>query len=340
MKFTRSGPSPAFTTRRVVRRRLYGLAVWALLFAWVGIAFAQSSPATAPIKLVVAWAPGGPTDNVARTVAQKLGEVLARRVYVENKAGASGMIGTESVVRATPDGNTLLMAVFQDVTRPELGMRQSFDVLKDLDPLIKVYDLPFVIAVNPSVLPVSTLAELIDYARKNRLVYASSSNGSMGHLSFELIAQQAGIKVEHIGYKGSAPALLDVLGGRVPMMYGDIVSLLPQIRSGKLKAIAVGSATRLNSLPNVPTVAESGFPGFVGTAWGGIVAPIGMAPQVRAQLIDALHRVMSSSDIISKMRDSGVEPATVADPNDFARFMKAEATKWSQVIKDGGIRVD
>ena len=307
--------------------------------AGAGTASAQAYP-TKPLRLIVAWPAGGPTDTIARIMAAKLAEGLGQQVVVENKPGAAGMIGTGEAVRSAADGYTLSMVVVQDVTRPALMAKVPFDLEKDLDPLIKVYDLPFLIAINPQVLPANSLADIIAFAKKNpgKLLYATPSNGSMGHLSFELIRQIAGFEATHVPYKGSAPAINDLIGGQIPMMYGDMVSALPHIRSGRIKAIAIGTATRVSVLPDVPTVAESGFPGFLGVAWGGLAVPAGTPKPVKDRLYAEASKALAMEDTQQKIRALGVEPAQVRSAEDFGGFMHSEMTKWGKLIKDRGIQ--
>ena len=293
-----------------------------------------------PVRIIVAWPAGGPTDTIARIMAQKLGEAFGQQVVVENKPGAAGMIGTAETARAPADGYTLSMLVVQDVTRPALMAKVPFDLQKDLMPLIKVYDLPFLITVNPQTLPVKSLGELIDYARKNpgKLQYASPSNGSMGHLSFELIRQIAGFEATHVPYKGSAPAINDLIGGQIPMMYGDMVSALPHIRGGRIKAIAIGTSSRLAVLPDVATVAESGFEGFLGVAWGGLGLPAGTPKPVVDRLYAEASKALATDDVQKRIRALGVEPAAVRSSEDFGAFMGSEMAKWGKLIRDRGIQ--
>jgi len=315
------------------------LAAVALAVAF-GMAHAQY-PAK-PVSLVVAWPAGGPTDTIARIMAQKLGEAFGQQVLVENKPGAAGMIGSSGVARATPDGHTLLMAVVQDITRPSLLPSVPFSIEKDLEPIIKVYDLPFIITVNPKVLGVKTLSELVAYAKANpgRLQYATPSAGSVGHLSFELIRQLAGFDAVHVAYKGSAPAINDLIGGQVPMMYGDMVSALPHIKSGRIAAVAVSTASRVGAIPDVPTVAESGFPGFLGVAWGGLMVPAGTPAAIKQRLHAEGAKALAAEDVKQKIRGLGVEPAPVASPEDFGAFMKSEMAKWGKLIRERNIRTD
>jgi tripartite-type tricarboxylate transporter receptor subunit TctC len=293
-----------------------------------------------PVRWVIAWPAGGPTDTIGRIVAQKLGESFGQQVLVENRPGAAGMIGSEAVARSAPDGHTLLMAVVQDITRPAMVPKVPFEILKDLEPVIKIYDLPFLIAVNRSIFPVDTLEQLIAWAKQNpgKLQYATPSNGSMGHLSFELLKQLASFDATHVPYKGSAPAMQDLLGGQVPMMYGDMVSALANIRAGKIKAIAVSTATRVPVLPDVPTVAESGFPGFLGVAWGGIMVPAGTPPATKERLYAETAKILQTPDVQARIRSVGVEPAPVAPPEGFGSFMRSEMDKWGKLIRDRDIK--
>jgi tripartite-type tricarboxylate transporter receptor subunit TctC len=293
-----------------------------------------------PVRIIVGWPAGGPTDTIARIMAQELGDALGKPVLVQNKPGADGMIGTAEATRSPADGYTMSMVVVQDVTRPALMPKVPFDIEKDLEPVIKVYDLPFLITVNPRVFPVNSLADIISYARKDpgRLQYASPSNGSMGHLSFELIRHLAGFEAVHVPYKGSAPAITDLIGGQVPMMYGDMVSALPHIRAGRIKAIAIGTSRRSAVLPDVPTVAESGFAGFLGVAWGGLALPSGAPKAIKDQLHAESAKVLSSDHVQERIRTLGVEPSAPGSAAQFAEFMHSETLKWGKLIKESGIR--
>jgi tripartite-type tricarboxylate transporter receptor subunit TctC len=293
-----------------------------------------------PLRLIVPWPAGGPTDTIGRIMALKLSENLGKPVPVENKAGAVGLLGTTEVVKSPADGYTLGMIVVQDVTRPAFMPNVPIDVMKDLAPIIKVYDLPFLITVNPQVFPVATLKDIIDYAKKNpkKLQYASTSSGSMGHMSFELIRTMSGFDAEHIAYKGSAPAINDLVGGHIPMMFGDMVSALPHIRSGKIKAIAIGTAKRVAVLPDVPTIAESGFPGFLGVAWGGLGVPAGTPVAIRERLHQEGARILASEDTQQRIRALGVEPATPDSAEAFRAFMQSEMDKWGKLIRERNIQ--
>ena len=292
-----------------------------------------------PVRLIVGWPAGGPTDAIARIMAQKLGDAFGQQVVVENKPGAAGMIGTGETARAAADGHTMSMVVVQDITRPALVPKVPFDIEKDLVAVIKVYDLPFVITVNPQVLPAASLQDIIAWAKKNpgKLQYASPSNGSVGHMSFELIRQISGFEATHVPYKGSAPAINDLIGGQIPMMYGDMVSALPHVRSGRIKAVAISTAARVGVLPDLPTVAESGFPGFLGVAWGGFVLPAATPKAVADRLHAEAAKALASEDVQQKIRALGVEPAPPRSAEEFGAFMRMEMAKWGKLIKERGI---
>jgi tripartite-type tricarboxylate transporter receptor subunit TctC len=244
------------------------------------------------------------------------------------------------VAKAPADGYTLGMVVVQDITRPAFMPSVQVDVMKDLAPIIKVYDLPFLITVNPQAFPVSSLKDIIEHAKKSpgKLQYASTSNGSVGHMSFELIKTLAGFEAEHIAYKGSAPAINDLVGGHIPMMFGDMVSALPHVRSGKIKAVAIGTAKRVAVLPDVPTIAESGFPGFLGVAWGGLGVPAATPAAVRERLHREAARILAADDTQQRIRALGVEPASPESPEAFRAFMQSEMEKWGKVIRERKIQ--
>lgn len=311
-----------------------------LLAGALSIGHALAQYPDKPLKLIVAWPAGGPTDTIGRIMAQKLSEALGKPVVVENKVGAVGLLGTTEVAKAPADGHTLGMMVVQDVTRPAFMPNVPVDVMKDLAPIIKVYDLPFLITVNAQVFPVASLKDVVEHAKKgpNRLQYASTSNGSVGHLSFELMKTLAGFDAEHIAYKGSAPAINDLVGGHIPMMFGDMVSALPHVRSGKIKAIAIGTAKRVAVLPDVPTIAESGFPGFLGVAWGGLGVPAATPAAIRERLHREAARILAADDTQQRIRALGVEPAAPESSDAFRGFMQSEMEKWGKVIRERKIQ--
>ena len=257
------------------RRILSGLIAALVLPLSAGQALAQSYP-TQPIKLIVPFPPGGPTDTAARIIGQKMSEGLQQPVLVENRAGASGMLGTEATAKSPADGYTLVMLATPTLLANHLYPQKRYDLFKDFTPIGSAYDLPIVMVVNPQLMPdVTGLQQFVAKAKAQpgKLNYTSAGNASFGHLSTELLKSQGQFDVQHIAYRGSAPAITDLLGGQVPMMFSDMIAALPHIKAGKLRAIAVGSASRVVFTPEVKTVAEQGFPGFEAVAWGGLLVP-------------------------------------------------------------------
>ena len=313
---------------------------WLFLLAALFAAPAFAQYPDKALRLIVAWPAGGPTDTIARIMAQKLSEAFGKPVAVENKAGAAGLVGTSEAAKSPADGYTLSMVVVQDVTRPAFMPNVPVDVMKDLAPIIKIYDLPFLITVNPQALPVESLKDLVAYAKKNpgKLQYASPSNGSVGHLSFELMKTLAGFDAVHVAYKGSAPAINDLVGGHIGMMFGDMVSALPHVRAGKIKAIAIGTAKRVPVLPDVPTIAESGFDRFLGVAWGGLAVPAATPAAVRERLQRESARILAADDTQQRIRALGVEPAAPDSADAFRAFMQSEMDKWGKLIRDRNIQ--
>ena len=305
-------------------------------------AFAQA-PAypTKPIRIVVPFPPGGATDILARAVAQHLTEVWGQSVIVDNRPGAGGNIGAELVAKATPDGYTLLMGtVGTHAINASLYSKMPYDHVKDFAPIILVAAVPNVLEVNPA-LPVNSVTELIAYAKANpgKLNFASSGNGTSIHLSGELFKVMAGVDMTHVPYKGSAPALQDLIAGQVQLMFDNLPPSLPQIKAGKLRALAVTSATRAPALPDVPTVAEAGLPGFEASSWFGVLAPAGTPPAIVAKLNAEIARWLATPEAKEKLLAQGANAAGGA-PDDFARHIASETTKWAKVVKASGAKVD
>ncbi len=306
----------------------------AALFA--GTAGAQSYP-TRPIRLIVPLAAGGAMDTVARGLGQKLGDSLGQTVVVDNRGGGGGSIGAELAMQAAPDGYTLIMMSATSVIHP-LMYKARFDTTRDFAPVSQVTTQPYVIVVNPA-LPIRSVAELVAYAKSNpdKLNYASSSNGSLIHLTGELFKASTGTQMTHIPYKGIGAAYPDLIAGNIQLTFASIISAFPHIRSQRLRALAVTGATRAKASPELPTVAESGVPGFAVTQWYGVFGP-GRTPRA---IVDRLHpeiiKALQLPDLISRLTADGAE--TVGNsPQQLADHVRAEREKWAKVIKQTGIR--
>ncbi|HPU10342.1 MAG TPA: tripartite tricarboxylate transporter substrate binding protein [Ottowia sp.] len=328
-------PLAAFALTR--RRAL--LATGALLAA--GGARAQSWPAK-PIKLVVPWPPGGPTDTGSRIVGLALADRLGQPVVVENRPGASGSIAYQQVIKTPGDGTTFVMLATPTMLAPHLYKSASYHPVNDLLPVGMVYDLPIVLVVNAASLPkVTDLAGLIAEAksRGGKLDYTSAGPGSFGHLSMELLKHQGGFDAQHIAYKGSAPAMNDLLGGQVPVMFSDLVAALPHIKSGKLRALAVGSPKRVDIVPDVKTVAEQGFKGFEAVSIGAMMAPKGTPAAAIDRMSSELKAVLAQKDVQDRLVGAGCY-AHYMTPAETGRYVTAEFDKWGKVIKDNKLTVE
>jgi len=319
---------------------LHRFALGALLALFAAIASAQTYPAK-PIRLVVPFPPGGATDILARDVAQKLTEAWGQQVIVDNRPGAGGNIGSELVAKSAPDGYTLEMGtVGTHAINASLYAKMPYDHVKDFAPVILVAGVPNVLVVNPAV-PANSVAELIEYAKANpgKLNFASSGNGTSIHLSGELFKVMAGVQMTHVPYKGSAPALQDLLGGQVQLMFDNLPPSLPQIKAGKLRALAVTSVARAPALPDVPTMAEAGLPGYEASSWFGVLAPAGTPPAIVAKLNSEIAKWLATPEAKEKLSKQGANAAG-GTPEDFAKHIAAETTKWAKVVKDSGAKID
>jgi tripartite-type tricarboxylate transporter receptor subunit TctC len=296
---------------------------------------------TKPVRLVVPFPAGGTTDILARAVAQKLSEAWGQQVIVDNRPGAGGNIGSDLVAKSKPDGYTLLMGtVGTHAINPSLYKNMPYDHVKDFVPVILVAGVPNVLVVNPS-LPVHSVPELIAYAKANpgKLNFASSGNGTSIHLSGELFKAMTGVEMTHVPYKGSAPALTDLIGGQVQLMFDNLPSSLPFIKAGKLRALAVTSGARAAALPDRPTLAESGLPGFEASSWFGVLAPTGTPRDIVAKLNGAIAGWLASPEAKEKLLAQGAIAAG-GTPEDFARHIGAETSKWAKVVKASGAHID
>jgi tripartite-type tricarboxylate transporter receptor subunit TctC len=295
-----------------------------------------------PIRLVVPYPPGGPLDITARAIGQKLTEAWKQPVVVDNRAGAGGNIGADLVAKSAPDGYTLLMgAVATHAINPSLYSKIPYDPIRDFAPVALVAQVPNILVVNPAV-PATTVRELIDLARAkpDYLNFASGSTGSTGHLAGELFKTVAGVHMVHIPYKGAAPAMADLLAGQVQVMFDNLASALPNVKAGRLRALAVTTLARSPAVPDLPTIAESGLPGFDLTTWFGLLVPAGTPPEIVAKLNAEIVRALNSKDMRERLEKMGAEPPANNTPEHFAAFIRSEATRYAKVVKDSGARVD
>ena len=304
-------------------------------------ASAQAAWPSKPIRIVVPFPPGGTTDILARAAAQKMTEAWKEQAVIDNRPGAGGNIGAELVAKAPADGYTMLMGtVGTHAINASLYAKMPYDHVKDFAPVILVAAVPNVMVVHPSV-PAATVAEFIAWAKANpgKVNFASSGSGTSIHLAGELFKTQTGLAMTHVPYKGSAPAIADLIGGQVQVMFDNLPSALPQIRGGKLRALAVTSRERANALPDVPTVAESGLLGFEASSWFGLLAPTGTPREVVVRVNAEIARWLASSDAKDKLASQGAVAAG-GTPEDFASHITAETAKWQKVVRESGAKVD
>jgi len=303
-------------------------------------ALAQSYPAK-PIRIVVHFPPGGPTDFVARAVGQKLSEAWGQQVLVDNRPGAGGVVGVEMVVRAPADGYTILFATGGSMSiAPAMIAKLPYNVFTDLAPIGLLVINPQMLVLHPSV-PANNVRELIKLAKSKpgQLNYASVGAGSPNHLGVEMLKFMTGIDMVHIPYKGTAPAVTDLIAGQVSLMFNSMPSVLPQVQAGRLKGIAVGSAKRSPAAPNVPTVAEAGVPGFEYVTWYGLFAPANTPKDIIAKLNTEVVRILQDKDIAQRFAREGAEPAP-GTPEQLAKFMRAEHEQWKKTIAAAKMKLE
>lgn len=320
------------------RNVLYAVAA-SLLAIVAGAAHAQTWP-TKPITLVVTYPAGGGADTMARLIAPKLGEALGQPVIIENKPGASGQIGASAVAKAAPDGYTLMLDASSFAVNPALFPRLPYDSDKAFRPVGVIALFPNVLLVNPSV-PAASVKELVALAKakKNGVSYASSGNGSAQHLAGAMFESAAGVDMLHVPYKGGAPALNDVIGGQVPVFFGNLASTLQHVQAGKLKPLAVTSARRSPILPAVPTMAEAGVAGYEVYEWNVLFAPAGTSEAIIGKLAAALQKTLDAADVKARIAQLGGEIQT-ARPDAAQLFVRQQTTLWARLVRERGISVD
>jgi len=312
----------------------------ALTLLGIGAASAQPYPSKT-IRIVVAYPAGGPIDMVTRPLAQKLHEAMNNPVVVDNRAGANGIVGTDNVAKSPPDGYSLVVASGGSFSiNPNVYARMPFDVVKDFAPVSLFITMPELLAVHPT-LPVKSVKELVALAkaRPGQLNFGSSGTGSTPQLAAELLSMSAGIKMTHVPYKGMGPATMDLIGGQVQLAFADLPVFLPQVKAGKLRALAVGTLKRSANLPDVPTVAESGFPRFEAKNWYALFAPAATPREIVARLNAEIVKVLSNPDTKAFMQAQGGEAAP-STPEELGALLRTELAKWGRVVKATGIKLD
>jgi len=313
--------------------------LWAGMLV-AGVAAAQTYPAK-PVRIVVPYAAGGPYDDIARTLGQRLTEIWGHPLIVENRGGAGGNIGAEVVAKAAPDGYTLLLGDAGPITvNPTLFKKLPYDPQRDLAPVGMLNASRMVLSVHPS-LPAKNVKELVALAKTSpgKLSFASSSVGNLQHLGMELLQIQAGMKMNHVPYKGAAPAFVDLIAGQVDSMFANIVGTMPHVRTGKLRAIAVTTVTRTAAAPEIPTIAESGVPGYDHGPWNGLFAPAKTPPMVIAKIHAEVDRELQSPDVRKVFGNEGIE-AVANKPDEFAAIIHEELVRWPKVVKAAGIKAE
>jgi len=301
-------------------------------------AIAQSGYPSRPIRLIVPSAAGGGTDFTARTIGQKLTESLGQTVIIDNRSGAAGNIGVEIAAKSSPDGYTLVMPITSFSINPHLYAKLPFDTVKDFAPIVLASSAPLVLVINPSV-PAKSVSELIAVAKAKpgQLNYANSGNGTTAHLAGELLKKMAGVSLISIPYKGGGPAVIDLIAGRVQIYFSTIPAALAHVQAGKLRGLAVTTTKRVNLIPDIPTVAESGLPGFEVVGWFGIFAPAATPRPVIAKLNKEINDVLRSPETQQRFASQGLIPGG-GTPEELGRFLRAELARWGALIKEAGIQ--
>ena len=318
------------------------LCVAALLAApncFVGAANAADYP-TKPIRLIVPWPPGGGTDVFARVIGQKLSESVGYTVVVDNRPGASGNIGAEMVAKSPADGYTIMLATITLATNPSMYKSLGFDPIKDFAPITLVAGVPHVLVVSPS-LPVNSVKDLVALAKAEpgKLNYASAGGGSPFHLAAELFKLMTGTAIVHVPYQGGGPAITAVISGQVQLTFGNLLAVLPLVKSGKLKALGVTGAKRSSAAPDLPTIAEEGVRGYDFSSWFGFFAPSATPKETIVKLNQEIVRILNTSEMKQRLTQDGAD-VVASTPQEFSAYLTSETKKWAKVIKEAGIRAD
>ena len=322
-----------------LRGCLRGCLTAAALAIAAGVSFAQGAYPNRPVRLVVAYPPGGPLDVLARTLAQPLGEALGQTVIVDNKAGAGGVIGSDFVSKAAADGYTLLFGSTPLTIQETLMPKLPYSVLKDFTPIAKMAEGPQALVVGKAV-PVNSVKELLDYAKAQNgaLNYASPSGGGSNHLAAEMFKTMGGFSATHVPYKGGAPAEIAVIAGHVTFMFGAFSSSMAQVETGRLKVLGVSSRKRMTMAPDVPTIAET-LPGFEVVSWYGVLGPPGMPPAITSRLNVEINKILDSADLKKRFVAMDLE-ATVGSSEQFGEYIRQNTGMWARAIKDGNVKAE
>lgn len=311
-----------------------------IAFALVTTSMAQTYP-DRPIRFISPYAPGGGTDILARLLGQKLNESFGQPVVIENRPGGGGILGTELVAKSPPDGYTILLGSTGPLTvNPSLHRTLPYDTLRDFAPITLVSVVPSVLAVHPS-LPVKSVKQLIAFAKAHpgELNFSSSGNGGSGHLAGEMFNLMAGVKMIHVPYRGTGPAVVGVVSGEVPLSFSNMLSMLPHVKSGRLRGLAVTSVQRSSAAPDLPTISEAGLPGYEAGPWYGVLAPAGIPKEIIARLNAELVKILRRPDVHQKVSADGGE-VVGGSPEEFTAHIRAELTRWAKIVKQANIRAD
>lgn len=340
MNKTPLSPSATHPVQPRSRSGLVAGAILTGLLTLVPLTTAASDFPSKPIRFIVPFATGGTTSILARALGDRMGPIIGQAVIIENKPGAGGNIGMQVVANAAPDGYTMLMGPIGLAINPALYSKPGYDVFKDFAPVTLYGGVPNVLNVHPDV-PVKTVGELIAFAKAHpgTLSFASNGNGTSSHLAAEMLKSAAGLDMVHVPYKGGAPAMQDLIAGQVQLHFDQMPAVKPQIEAGRIRALGVSSAKRSIAAPEIPTLAESGLPGFDMTVWFGVLVPAGTPEPIIQKLNSTIHQVLGNAEFRQWLADRGVDTMQ-GTPEEFGAFLRSETDRWGKVIKQANIRID